>query len=143
MGFDQSCEYLQLATSQAMEADASSSFRARTRQFPHVRIILAGVDPGLKKLRIEYPGPREKQPHQHRRASTRRLTSSTSADKRAMTMMSRDNSSHSSPESDQVGPRSSANDVDDDEEPSKPKVKTIWAITPGTGSIGDRYFRTD
>jgi hypothetical protein len=65
-----------------------------------------------------------------------------SVDKGATARLSHDNSALSSPDSEQIEHGSSAHD-DDDEEPSKPKVKTIWAITPGTGSIGDRYFRTD
>lgn len=93
-------------------ASAKGGIWAIARAFPKVRIVLAGVDRGLKKCRIQYPA----------------LEDPARADQHKL---------GSKGEEEEV----SQNGVD---RPTRGyKTKTIWAITPGCGSIGDRYYRTD
>lgn len=99
-------------------ASAKGGIWALAKAFPKVKIILACVDPGLKKLKIEYPDDRR-----NKSARTKELDD----DMQQMTLGSRQEHDH------EHGALNGA----------KPKTKTIYAITSGCGSIGDRYYRTN
>lgn len=105
-------------------ASAKGGIWALAKAFPKVRIILACVDPGLKKLRIQYPDAEE---HGHARRASSTTTTLLEEGVRDTLQIS------------STRPRPTQNALNG----ARPKTKTIYAITSGCGSIGDRYYRTN
>ncbi|CAO1635294.1 unnamed protein product [Parajaminaea phylloscopi] len=89
---------------------------ALARAFPRVRVVLAGVDGGLKKCRVEYPRV------QGRASGASEIGSQLSA---------------------RVKDRDLDSSTQEPAASSDTKTKVLWTILPGMGSIGDRYYRTD
>lgn len=110
-------------------ASAKGGIWALARAFPRVKIVLAGVDGGLRKCRIEYP----RRGHELEDA-TRRLQGRAGTGPRRLRSDDEDEDDDDEDEDQEYDER--------EQEVSRSRTKTIWAITPGMGSIGDRYYRT-
>ncbi|CAO1614007.1 unnamed protein product [Sympodiomycopsis kandeliae] len=101
-------------------ASAKGGIWALAKAFPKVRIILACVDPGLKKLRIQYPPQRSDSIHHE------------------MDQLTIEDQGQEG----QTNGQSLERRTTENQGNNKVKTKTIYAITSGCGSIGDRYYRT-
>lgn len=121
-------------------ASAKGGIWALARAFPQVKIVLAGVDGGLKKYKIEYPrltssagsvGKSKLRDGEDLEDATAALAVAAGA----TSMLARERRDEDEDDDD--------DGQEDDLSRSRRKTKTIWAITPGMGSIGDRYWRTD
>ena len=121
-------------------ASAKGGIWALARAFPQVKIVLAGVDGGLKKYKIEYPrltssaGPVGKSKLRDGE-DLEDATAALAVAAGATSMLARERRDEDEDDDD--------DGQEDDLSRSRRKTKTIWAITPGMGSIGDRYWRTD
>ena len=107
-------------------ASAKGGVHALHRAFPKVRIVVAGVDPGLEKLRI---------PLNDRRASSVQV--SKSAPIHAVPSREGGDENESTPRLRQQRQPS----VTMSPSPGKDS-RVVFAITPGCGSIGDRFWGT-
>lgn len=152
-------------------ASAKGGINALQKAFPKVRIVVAGIDPHLQKLRIPYQnnsrdlvssdsrGRNGKSPRQIPLASSSRSSSrglSVSGQKSTFNSINHTLVESSSKPSEIGNGNSISNDPTPlSLSPTIPnevesvsiglediKSRVVFAITPGMGSIGNRYFRT-
>ncbi|PWN49283.1 uridine kinase [Violaceomyces palustris] len=139
-------------------ASAKAGLHALHRAFPKVRIVVAGVDPGLEKLRIPILGKNQPtKPYDSQGGGSGdgdhrpRRTGGSSASQAAgdarygpSSSLSSSSSSFSSPSS--SSPSSSTSSTEAQRRTSSPSSsshsRVVFAITPGCGSIGDRFWGT-
>ena len=107
----------------ALLASAKGGIHALLKAFPRVRIVVAGVDPGLRKTRVPI--------HTTDRSSKRIDAADTSLLERSQGRMSLAKATSST--------TIAAEQVDLDEQQP---TRVCWALLPGAGNIGNRYWRT-
>ncbi|SPO23554.1 related to uridine kinase [Ustilago trichophora] len=139
-------------------ASSQGGIHALNRAFPHVRIVVAGVDPGLQKLRIPWQTstPTTSGAAKHERNDQRGYTDNAPVDEDDLSPgFNRRDDLHllASPPLLSIDGRFAANNESRHHHSSgfqsqrQPSLtakgsRVVFAITPGCGSIGDRFWGT-
>ncbi|EPQ32225.1 uncharacterized protein PFL1_00422 [Pseudozyma flocculosa PF-1] len=128
-------------------ASAKGGVHALHRAFPKVRIVVAGIDPGLEKLRIPLADRRASVSADHAQSTSAHQTVqvSRSAPHHAAPARPDEPAKGDHPTNVDGQGRGRAKPRQDSLGVTSPPAKNsrvVFAITPGCGSIGDRFWGT-